>query len=73
MSLPFDFESGRRTDAWRGLGQHIAECFVNALSQDDTAEFGRWLKTKEGKEGFRELWPKIVYGYFLAPCNPTRP
>jgi len=30
------------------------------------------LVIDEGKKTLRELWPKIVDGYFHALCNPKR-
>jgi hypothetical protein len=62
----------RRTDALNLLGQLVVESFVEGLSKDDAAALSVWFKTREGKNAFRESWPKIVDAYFHALCNPKR-
>ena len=54
------------------LGQLIVGSFVKTLSSEDIALLVPWLKTREGKEAFRQSWPKIVDAYFHALCNPNR-
>ena len=56
-------------EALNRLGNLIVESFVNTLSAEDAALIGASLKTKKGKEAFRENWPKIVDAYFHALCN----
>ena len=59
-------------DALNGFGKLIVERFVNTFSAEDAALIGPRLKTKEGREAFRESWPKIVDACFKALCNPKR-
>jgi hypothetical protein len=62
----------RHSDAMNRMVQHIVESFVNTLSPDNAAALGAWSKTKEGKNAFRESWPKMVDAYFHALSNPRR-
>jgi hypothetical protein len=68
-----DLEAERvRGDALDRLAQLVMEAFTRNLSGDDAAAFSAWMGTKEGKKGFRELWPKMVDAYFHALCNPQK-
>lgn len=59
-------------EALNQLGRLIIDSFINALSAEDAAWISASLKTKKGREAFRENWPKIVDAYFHSLCNPKR-
>lgn len=52
------------------LGTLILESFADTLAAEDAAVLIPWFDTPEGKETFREMWPKIVDAYFNVLCNP---
>jgi hypothetical protein len=57
-------------DALNQLSQLIGASFIKSLSAKVASLVCATLNTKEGKEAFRENWPKIVGAYFHALCNP---